>query len=471
MPDHFPNDPHRPAFHFLPERNWMNDPNGLIQWRGRFHLFYQHNPNGPHHADMHWGHAVSGDLVHWEHLPIALAPTPGGPDKDGVFSGCAVDHDGVPTLVYTGVRPEVQCIATGSEDMLTWTKHAGNPVIPAPPHGLEVTGFRDPWVWREDGVWYMVVGSGIKGKGGAALLYRSPDLLAWEYVQPILVGDKDETGEMWECPCFFPLGGKHVLLVSAHRTVLYFIGTYRDHVFTPESQGNTDFGGHFYAAQGLLDDQGRRIMWGWMWEGREDEAQRAAGWAGVQSLPRVVTLRDDGKLGIAPADEFSMLRHKHGHWDDVEVAPGAPWTPEDALGDCLEIQARLAPPRDGATELRVRRSPDGEEETVVRYDASAKTLSVDRARSSLSDTQSKDVRSAPLTPGPDGTLDLHVFVDRSVIEVFANGHCCLTARVYPTRSEATGVAFTAEGGAAAIRELDVWSLKSIWDGGEEGDAS
>ena len=104
-------DMHRPRYHFLPPANWMNDPNGLIQWQGKVHMFYQHNPDAPFWALMHWGHAVSEDGVHWTHLPIALAPTSGGPDKDGCFSGCAVDNDGVPTLVYTGVRPECQCIA------------------------------------------------------------------------------------------------------------------------------------------------------------------------------------------------------------------------------------------------------------------------------------------------------------------------------------------------------------------------
>ena len=96
-------DRQRPRYHFLPPANWLNDPNGLIQWRGRYHTFYQYNPNGPFHGTIHWGHAISDDSVHWEHLPIALAPTPGGPDADGCWSGCAVDHDGVPTLIYTGL--------------------------------------------------------------------------------------------------------------------------------------------------------------------------------------------------------------------------------------------------------------------------------------------------------------------------------------------------------------------------------
>ena len=136
-------DPHRPVFHFLPVKNWMNDPNGVIQWNGQYHLFYQYNPHGAFHGTIHWGHAVSSDLVHWRHLPIALTPTPEGLDKDGCWSGCAIDNNGVPTLFYTGVFPQVQCTATSSDDhLLTWQKHP-EPVISAPPQSQ--TG--QPW-WR-----------------------------------------------------------------------------------------------------------------------------------------------------------------------------------------------------------------------------------------------------------------------------------------------------------------------------------
>jgi hypothetical protein len=269
-------DPHRPSYHFLPPRNWMNDPNGLIYWGGEYHLFYQHNPNGPFWGTMHWGHAVSPDLVRWRHLPIALAPTPGGPDKDGCFSGSAVDNDGVPALVYTGVSPEVQCVATSDDGMITWQKHPGNPVIAAPPEGLDVTGFRDPFVWRENEEWRMVVGSGLRGVGGAALLYRSPDLIRWEYLQPLCTGDIRETGEMWECPNFFPLGDRHVLIVSPVplRKALYFVGRYDGARFTPERHGVLDAGGHYYASLSLVDAAGRRVIFGWLWEGRSDAAQR-----------------------------------------------------------------------------------------------------------------------------------------------------------------------------------------------------
>ena len=223
-------DHHRPTYHYLPPSNWMNDPNGLIQWRGQYHLFYQYNPNGAFHGTIHWGHAVSDDLVHWRDLPIALAPTPGGPDKDGVYSGCALDHDGVPTLMYTGVRPQVQCIARPADpndpDLVAWKKHPGNPVIPDSPEGMEVEGFRDPFVWQEDDGWYCIVGSGIVGTGGNILLYRSQDLVHWEYLHELCRGELAKTGRMWECPNFFPLGDKHVLLISPIplRKVLYLVG-------------------------------------------------------------------------------------------------------------------------------------------------------------------------------------------------------------------------------------------------------
>ena len=247
---------HRPRYHFLPPSGWMNDPNGLIQWEGRYHLFYQYSPEfgdvpDSHRAATlkHWGHAVSDDLVHWEHWPVALTPTPGGPDKDGCYSGCAVDNNGVPTLVYTGVFPQCACIATSTDGLVTWTKHPANPVVAAPPDGLAVPGFRDHSVWRndepglhdpmeiggadlassEDDGWHQVIGSGVRGVGGTALHYTSPDLIRWRYRGQLFTGDAELTGAMWECPDFFPLDEQHVLMVSAHpgaTAVVYWVGPY-----------------------------------------------------------------------------------------------------------------------------------------------------------------------------------------------------------------------------------------------------
>jgi beta-fructofuranosidase len=452
-------DPHRPQYHFLPPANWMNDPNGLIQWRGRYHLFYQHNPDAPDWGAMHWGHAVSDDLVHWTHLPIALAPTPDGPDKDGCWSGCAVDNGSVPTLIYTGVMPQVQCIATGSDDMLTWTKYDGNPVIAAPPADLEVTGFRDPCVWREDDTWYAVIGSGIQGVGGTALLYQSPDLIHWDYVHPICVGDKGEANEVWECPDLFPLGDRHVLLFSAHPECLYtyyFVGTYADHKFTPDTWGQVDLGGCFYAAQTLLDDTGRRIMWGWLREGRSDAAIQAAGWAGVMSLPRILTLRPDGLLGIEPAPELKALRGQHRRLTDLTVTSAH--SLEDVRGDCLEIVARFEPGDADAFGLRVRCSPDGAEQTRIVYHPTTSRLTVDRAQSSLSPDVHRHAQSGQLGLTSGDELELHVFLDRSVLEVYANGRSCVTSRIYPCRADGLGVGLFARNGGVRVKALDAWPM-------------
>ncbi len=457
-------DPHRPIYHFLPPANWLNDPNGLIQWKGQYHLFYQYNPNGPFHGTIHWGHAVSADLVHWTDLPIALAPTPAGPDQDGCFSGCAVDNDGVPTLVYTGIRPEVQCTATSLDDLLTWQKQPPQPVIGAPPPGLDLLGFRDPWVWREDGLWYAVIGSGIRGVGGAALLYRSPDLVDWAYLHPLCVGDPAETGTIWECPNFFPLRDRHLLLISPIplRKSLYLVGRYADGTFTPEVRGPVDDGGCFYAPQTMLDDRRRRLIWGWLREDRSAEACREAGWAGVMSLPRALDLRPDGSLAIEPVGELERLRGQHARHADVDVTSATPYAPDDVRGDCLELDAEVELGDARAVTLAVRCSPDGEEQTRIVYDRFERRLSIDRRQSSRDRSVNRDARHGWLSLGEAEPLRLRVFLDRSVVEVFANGRACLTSRIYPTRPDSLGVEITASGGRVRMRSLDAWAISSIW---------
>ena len=460
-------DPQRPRYHFLPPSNWMNDPNGLIFWKGKYHMFYQHNPYGPFHGGrtgtMHWGHAVSEDLVHWTHLPIALAPTPAAPDKDGIYSGCVVDNGNVPTIIYTGVSPEVQCIATSNDDLLiTWKKYSGNPVIGSPPKGLEVTGFRDPCVWEKGGSWYMLIGSGIKDVGGAVLLYKSKDLIHWEYLHPLCVGDKEKTGTMWECPDFFPLGNKHVLLVSVLGTTLYFVGTYTNQKFRPEVQGNTDIGGHFYAARSMVDGNGRRILFGWVWEGRSAAAQLASGWAGVQALPRTLSLREDNTLSIESVPELRALRGRHHRHTDVHATSSSSLL-SDVQGDCLEIAAEFDPRDAKEFGLKVRCAPDATEETPIFYSRVSECLIVDRERSSLNPEVNRGVQKGPFKLATDESLKLHIFVDRSMIEVFANGRVCLTDRIYPSRANSLGIGLFARGGSVNIKSMDIWEMQSIWE--------
>ena len=208
----------RQHYHFMPQTGWINDPNGLIYYKGKYHYFYQLNPYYGHWDYMHWGHAISSDLMHWEYLPVALAPSEEYDDhmRGGCFSGSAIEHDGKLFLMYTGTSNhgegyvQTQCIAY-SGDGINFTKYEGNPVI-CPPEGVPSDLFRDPKVWEHDGVYYMVCGAS-RNKRGQALLYRSSDMLHWEFFN-VLAESRGEWGYMWECPDFYQLEDKYVLTFS-----------------------------------------------------------------------------------------------------------------------------------------------------------------------------------------------------------------------------------------------------------------
>ena len=404
-------DPNRPQYHFLPAANWMNDPNGTIFHDGLFHMFYQYNPHGGFWGTIHWGHATSRDLLHWQHQPVAMAPSPGGPDKDGVFSGSAGIHNGVPTLIYTGVNPEVQCLATSIDGFKTWQKYPANPIIAGPPKDLTVTGFRDPCVWQEGGVWYMVVGTGFRKIGGAALIYRSSDLCKWEYLHPFCSGtwsgtpaeNPVDSGEMWECPDFFELDGKHVFFYSTRGKVFYNVGTYKNHRFEKEREGQLDFGS-YYAPKSVLDPRGRRILWGWIPETRPLAEHKAAGWAGSMSLPRVLRVGPDNRLRITPLPELERLRVKN-----AGVIEGL----------CGELTLNLIPAKDAVIELKNEAAPKAY--ARIQYSAVKQKLSCNEF-------------SAPLALEKSEPLQLRLFVDGSVLELFANDRVCITARVYGSKA-------------------------------------
>jgi beta-fructofuranosidase len=451
----------------------MNDPNGPIYWKGYYHLFYQHNPNGAYWGDMHWGHARSKDMVHWEHLPMALTPTPGGPDKDGCFSGSAFIKDDTPTLVYTGVSPEVQCLATSDDQMITWKKLGGNPVISSPPAGLQVTGFRDPTIWRELDSWLMTVGSGFKGQGGAVLFYSSKDLMHWNYLHTLYAAPPFErngaahsdqyepvaAGDMWECPDFFPLGQKHVLLVSTQGRVYYVAGRYSGWRFQRESSGWVDGSNLYYAAKSFEDSQGRRILWGWIREARTEAAQRRAGWAGVMSLPRVLSIDADGMLRMEPLPELAILRGRHHTVTASELSSFVPGA--EVTGDSLEIHLETDVGDAKEVGIIVRRSPDSAEETTIAYDAASRNVVLDTRRSSVSPDANHGLHKGPLKLRPGELLRLTVFVDGSIVEVFANGRTCLTGRIYPTRKDSLGLGVFAKDGRAKVKSMDAFVIKAI----------
>ncbi|EJN58472.1 sucrose-6-phosphate hydrolase [Halogranum salarium B-1] len=459
-------DRNRPRYHLSPPANWLNDPNGLIQWNDQYHVFYQYNPGGPYHGTIHWGHAVSDDLLHWRDEPVALAPTPDSPDADGCWSGCAVDDDGTVTLLYTGGRDRHQlpCLATATDpELRTWEKLDDNPVIDAPPSELHILGtehweaeFRDHCIWVDDGSWYQLVGSGIRDVGGTALLYRSEDLREWTYLGPMLTGDWEGAGHMWECPELLDFGEKQLLHVSNYETVPYYLGELRDGRLDREQSGVLDYG-EFYAPQSMQCDDGRHLTWGWVKETRDESAQWDAGWSGLLSIPRQLDLAEDGTLRQRPAEELQQLRGDHVHHENLTLTPTDP-SVLDVRGVALEFDLELT--LNGADEfgLVVRESPDGVERTPIRY--TGDELVVDRAHASRSTQVATDAQRMPVDGS--GSLRLRVFLDGSTLELFADDHRCLTTRVYPTREDSDGVSLYAKGGSVTVDRLDVWEMDATW---------
>jgi len=475
-PSRLASDPRRPQFHFLPAANWMNDPNAPIYFRGKYHMFCQYNPNGAFWGDMHWDHAVSADMVHWKHLGVALAPTSGGPDADGCFSGTAAVQDGRVVILYTAVRSvpeaqatikdgahsylETQCLATANDpELRTFTKLPA-PIIATPPPGMAVTGFRDPSPWRQGHWWYMTIGSGLEGKGGAVFLYKSRDLRNWEFVHILaqregsnaVVPEHQDAREVWECPEFFALGNKHVLIYSTSGKSYWLAGDFDPSAMTfhPEQSGVLDYGS-YYAPKTQLDKFGNRILWGWIPETRKLEEHKAAGWAGVMSLPRVLSMGGDGRLRINMAAEINKLR---GHEQIFRV------TAEEEQNE-RQING-----------LRIKQY-SGEILCTARKDAYPYELSLCGAGADKEVWLT--VKYDPLHPSQiliDGTLlpvgldekadlELHLYIDGSVIELFVNKQAACTKRVYCPGNSAHDLRLQWTGKTSSIVKLSVRNMAPI----------
>jgi beta-fructofuranosidase len=443
-------DPLRPQFHLLPRANWMNDPCAPRFVRGRYHMFFQYNPGAAVWGDMHWAHAVSPDLIHWRHLPVALSPTPGSYDAYGCFTGSVLPGVDVPSILYTGVTKcspqeetirgegvrEVQCLAASTDPELgRWTK-LPKPVLDAPPPGLKITGFRDPCPWKDGDTWYMGVGSGFNKVGGAVLLYTSRDGRNWTYLHPLAQGKWNQgtkvnpvdTGEMWECPDFFPLADKHVLLYSTERKVYWEVGTFdkRDLRFHTETRGLLDHGS-YYAMKSMVDEKGRRILWGWVQETRTPEECKVAGWAGAMALPRVLSLAPDNTLRMDVPPEFASLR------------TGTQKSIKDRAGEVI-------------CKFKVGRSACG-------LELRSGTQSLFTIRYEGASSVTIGGKTVPLSPDRNGFSVIHLFIDGSIIETFADSQEVMTARCYTPSAADIQVEWT--GAADALSTLEVSSITPI----------
>jgi beta-fructofuranosidase len=454
-------DPRRPQFHLLPAHNWMNDPNGPIYFNRMYHMFFQYNPLAAVWGDMSWNHAVSPDMLHWSHLPLAMTPTPGSPDGYGCFSGSAIQIAKRVYAVYTGTREstpdlvtlrdggktpiqESQCLAWSDDPKLVrWTKDP-EPIVPLPPRGMQVCGFRDPSAWKQGDAYYMTVGSGIENVGGCVLLYRSKDLKTWEYLHPLVSGEWNgkktanpvDDGSMWECPDFFALDGGHVLIYSTVGKVYWQSGVLNEATmkFTPVKTGLLDLDA-FYAPKTQLDAQGRRILWGWIPERRSDEEMREAGWSGLMSLPKVLRLDADGTLRIQMLPQIGKLRSGSL---PAEAAPaGLLKTLRQASGEVLcagtSNHAMQFSISNGATELlRAVYTPEKHAFMVNGKEVS-------------------------LRPGDEP--ELHAFVDGSVIELILSQRIGYTVRFYFAGATAPDISVAATGDGKLT--MDAWKSAPI----------
>ena len=460
----------RPVYHLTPYVGWMNDPNGFSFYKGQYHQFYQYNPYKTQWGPMHWGHAVSTDLLHWDYLPCALAPDmpydDGGKEGGGCFSGSAAElPDGRQLLLYTSVIQEeqpdgkkrdiqTQSIAVG--DGLNYEKPACNPVLTEKdlPAGFSRFDFRDPKLWREpDGSYSAVIVSRTEDDSGAVLLYHSPDGFDWEFVT-VLDRCNNEYGKMWECPDFFELDGKQVILLSPQEmqargefhngfNALCLLGSYdaAAHTFARESVHLIDHGIDFYATQTTLAPDGRRIMTAWMqsWADVEDKPTDCK-WFGQTICPRELHLKE-GRLTQTPLRELDAV---HGACVRHENVPIQLETALDGIGGRVaDLTLTIAPEEEMYRSFTLKLAADEEYFTALTYDAFSSQLTLDRTRSgSRADvvhTRSCKVRRQ------EGLLKLRVLLDRNSIEVFVNdGEQTMTAVIY-TPQTADGITFAADG--------------------------
>lgn len=478
------NEPFRPQFHFTPEKNWMNDPNGMVFYEGEWHLFYQYNPHGNTWGHMSWGHAVSRDLVHWEHLPLALAEE----NDVMIFSGSAVvdwknssgfGKDGQPPLVaiYTGhytKKPiQNQHIAYSNDRGRTWTKFSGNPVL-----DVKMADFRDPKVfWHEASArWVMTVALAKESK---VHFYASPDLKQWKYVGEF--GGTGAMGGLWECPDLFPLtieggGTKWVLIVNINpggpaggSGCQYFVGEFDGVRFKADSTATlwADHGADFYAGVSWSDvpkTDGRRVWLGWMSNWDYAGKVPTHPWRSAMSVPRELTLRrtpDGLRLVQQPVAEMLKLR---------EPAPRSfPGGTFSAAAEWLLNQTNLAPLLDvefaftGITAksgftLQLNTGPG--EATTIQFNGAQSCLVLDRTRSGKTDFHARfAARHETPVRISDGRVTLRLLLDTSSLEVFAqNGETVVTELIFPTAGPRR-LSLTNDGEAPRVRTIHIHAIK------------
>ena len=454
-------DPTRPVYHFRPPAQWMNDICGAVYYKGYYHIFYQYNPfSGDSWGARYslWGHARSKDLVHWENLPWALLPlTERGERRCN--SGCVtLDGNGKPMIFYTFVPATKDATRLGKrehwaarpldDELLKWRRVKNEPLMAAGMNGVPEdvnAGWSDPFVFKSAGRTFVT----FKSCEGLVCEARDKELTHWEYAGRM-------ASVSGECPNFFPLQDKWVLIRSTE-PISYVLGEFdaKNIAFAASGSGRVlDYGfgknpptdrswtRGLYATNALTDKDGRRILLGWICGFRPKR-----GWNGCMSLPRVLTLDKDQRLIQTPAPELERLREEHVEIKDVLVSSEDKKL-DTVSGDTMELVAEFAVADAKAFGLRVRQSEDGKDAITMRYSKGSLNVAGTEVPLAL----------APLSK----TLTLHVFIDKSVLEVFINDGATSVTRVEYPGEQDLGVSVFAENGSATLKSLDAWKMKPIW---------
>ena len=484
-------DPYRPAYHFcVPEdRGSPGDPNGAFFHNGRYHLMYLYNREG---SGFSWGHVSSTDLLHWRHHPDAIAP---GGNDEGCFSGGGfVDEDGSAVLSFWMLWGDkgIGLARSTDADFDHWQKFDNNPVIKSTEWGITqmkddagkdfYIGSADPSnIWKKDDKYYMLTGNLLvlnkigrnanspdNEKGDRLYLFESDDLTHWRYLHRFYDSNRKWTEESEDnmCPSFLPLpsspdGGipsdKHLLLFISHNLgCQYYIGSYRDDRFFPEDHGRMTWKDNaYFAPEALIDGQGRQIMWSWIYDDRPDEMKSEYGWTGTYGLPRSLWLNNEGGLGIRPVQELQNLRLNEKSLTNLAIDETA--IVLDSLGtELMELELIIDPQNAQSVGVAVGVSTDPMEQTLIEYDRQSNNLLVNTLNSSLKFGR-KAVEKAPLVLKEKEYLELKIFVDRSIVEVFANDRQAIARRIYPSLG-GRGIRIYTKEGKAMIKSLKRWRI-------------
>ncbi|MFW5725137.1 MAG: GH32 C-terminal domain-containing protein [Bacteroidota bacterium] len=477
--DRYAEDFHRPHYHPMPNASWANESYGLTWYNDQYHMFFQKNPNHPTLHFMHWGHLTSPDLVKWTEEKIALAPSPGF-DNFGVWSGTTIiDDDGTPQILYTGVDGQKAGMGLASpddENLISWTKYEGNPVVASPPSNYNHMDFRDPYVWKSDGYYYMTIGSGLQNNGGGILFtYRSEDLINWTEITPLASNPYvDQTGIFWEMPFFYPLNDDDVYLLgivpvpTPHKPAetLYWIGKWENETFTPFFDIPKKWeliNGPLLSPAINADSEGRIVYSAIIPEDRSEELQIASNWRHTFSIPRVVRLLSDSSIGQIPHPNLCRLRDEHTHIENRVVQPGSNNNLPEFSGKQAELKFKIKADEASRFTIRVFRHEDNQEYTSLIFDLANHRISFSREFSSMTPGTPGDFRSGDYIFDYRDTIHVNIFMDHSTVEVFVDNLTVFSFRVYPSREESQGLDFIVTQGQAEIVSLDAWTLKDMRD--------